>query len=411
MIRGFTLNVILGAASAATQIEGGRLDHSWNDWARRGHIRDGSSPTRANDHFIRWREDVALMKAMGLECYRFGIEWARLEPREGEFDDSAFAYYRELLSALAEAGIRPLVTLHHFTNPMWFEDKGAFSKKENLPLFLRFVGEAVSRLGDLASEYITINEPNVYSVFGYVFGDWPPGEKSLPLGLRVMKHLGICHVESYRLIHRLRSERGFSDTKVGFANHVRVFEPKNPRNPVHRIFACINKWFFQGRLWRVCGKYSDFIGVNYYTRSTVGAGLGEVAIEGGEGVRVNDLGWEIYPHGIVRCARELYELYPLPIYITENGTCDNNDSFRARYIYEHLKELQGSGLPVERYYHWCFTDNFEWLEGESARFGLVHVDYETQARTVKRSGEFYSEIIRNRGVTEGMYDKYIGTNG
>ena len=400
----FDLNIILGAASAATQIEGGDLDHSWNDWCKKGHIRDGSSVTRANDHYNFWREDIDLMKKMGLSCYRLSVEWARLEPSEGEFDFDAFAYYRLLISELISSGIQPLITLHHFTNPMWFERKGAFAVRSNLPIFLRFVEEFVNRLGDIVSEYITINEPNVYAVKGYVFGEWPPGETSVRAGLKVMNNLARCHRDTYRLIHKLRSERGFSNTKVAFANHVRVFEAQDLKSPIHRLFTYINRYGFQNRLWRKCGKYSDFIAVNYYTRSTVAGKIGEITPEN---ALKNDLGWEIYPQGIVQCAEYLYNSVKKPIYITENGTCDNNDSFRAKYIYDHLKALHESKLPVERYYHWSFTDNFEWLEGESARFGLVHVDYETQERTIKKSGEFYSEIIKNGGVTKEMLEKYL----
>jgi beta-glucosidase len=402
--KAFKVDMKLGVASAATQIEGGALDHSWMDWYKKGYIRDGASPSRANDHFNRWREDIGLMKQMGLECYRLGLEWARLEPREGHFDDEAFAYYRTLILELIAADIEPLLTLHHFTNPMWFENKGAFARAENIHVFLRFVREVVSRLGDIVSEYITINEPNVYAVNGYVFGEWPPGKKSIFLGLRVMRNMVRCHIAAYKLIHELRGGKSCTDTKVSFAHHVRVFDPKNPKNPLHKIFAYINEYNFQNRLWRGCGKFCDFIAINYYTRSTVVCKLGEVALQN---VPKNDLGWEIYPHGIVRCAKVLYKSVKKPIYITENGTCDNADAFRARYIYDHIKELCESSLPVERYYHWCFTDNFEWLEGEAPRFGLVHIDYDTQKRTIKQSGAFYSEIIENGGITEEMYDKYI----
>jgi beta-glucosidase len=151
------------------------------------------------------------------------------------------------------------------------------------------------------------------------------------------------------------------------------------------------------------GEYADFIGVNYYSRSTV-SGLSD-------GVRENcpknDLGWEIYPEGIVRCTEKLLKVLRRPVWVTENGTCDMEDAYRARYICEHLKAMTDSGLPFERYYHWCFCDNFEWLEGESARFGLVHVDYETQQRTVKNSGRFYSEASAAGGVTEEIYEKYV----
>ena len=142
--------------------------------------------------------------------------------------------------------------------------------------------------------------------------------------------------------------------------------------------------------------------MNYYSRSTV-SGLADGVAQGAE---INDLGWEIYPQGIAEVCQKLYNITPLPLYITENGTCDNTDTFRSRYLYEHLKVLSECGLPVQRYYHWCFCDNFEWLEGQSARFGLVHIDYDTQQRTVKESGRFYAEMIRDGGVSDALYDTY-----
>ena len=235
-----------------------------------------------------------------------------------------------------------------------------------------------------------------------------------------MSVMAAAHIRSYELIHRVRKDMGFDDTMVSFANHVRVFSPLNPNNPLHRFFAAFNERLFQGSLssamykgefpwplknfWGIKpGRYCDFIGINYYTRSTV-KGLGD-------GVRpdvpLNDLGWEIYPQGIVELAEKLYSLCPLPIYITENGTCDNDDSFRSRYIYDHLKALCTSGLPFERYYHWCFCDNFEWLEGEAARFGVVKVDFDTQERSIKDSGRFLSEIATAGGVDGEMYDCYV----
>lgn len=410
----------LGAASAATQIEGGSADHSWNDWAARGHIHDGSSPARANDHYHRFCEDAAIMESLGIRHYRFGVEWARIEPEAGKFSNEAIAHYREELLDLRARGIRPLLTLHHFTNPMWFERMGAFEREENIPLFLRFAEHTVRALGDLVSEYITINEPNVYATNGYFFGEWPPGVKSFSRTVRVMSVLAACHLACYGMIRRVRGEMGLDDTRIGFANHLRVFTPKNPKNVYHRACASLTERFFQGSLslemttGRIAfplrriarlpeGLYCDFHAINYYTRSTVSSMADGVRA----GAPVNDLGWEIYPQGIVACAQMMYDIHPLPIYITENGTCDNDDRFRCRYLYDHLRAITESSLPIERYYHWCFCDNFEWLEGESARFGLVHVDYETQERTVKQSGRFFSEMIRSGGVDAAMYDEFV----
>ena len=411
---------LIGAASAATQIEGGELDHSWIDWYNKGNIHDNTSPARANDHYRLWKEDAAIMKDLRLQIYRLGVEWARVEPECGVFDEHAIEHYKAEIELLRSYGIAPLVTLHHFTNPMWFENIGAFAKLDNFKYYLRFVEKMVAAFGASVSEYITINEPNVYAAFGYFFGEWPPGEKSFGTTINVMSALAAAHVQAYETIHKLRSDMGLSDTKVSFANHMRVFEPQNPRNVKHRLFAKLSERFFQGSLTKaMCtgvfpwpikniarvkkGRYCDFIALNYYTRSCV-TGLSDGVKSGAP---VNDLGWEIYPYGIVECAQKLYDVCPLPIYVTENGTCDNSDEFRSRFLYEHIKALCASGVPIERYYHWCFCDNFEWLEGESARFGIVHVDYDTQRRTVKRSGEFLRDVIVERGVTQEIYDKYV----
>jgi len=414
------VNMLLGVASAATQIEGGNYAHTWNDWYLKGRIKDGSNPARANDHLNRWKEDIDLMAYMGIRGYRLGVEWARIEPERGRYDETAVEWYRCLLAYMKGKGISPLLTLHHFTNPMWFEETDGFANPSNIPVFLGFVEYAVGRFGDLVNEYVTINEPNVFAVQGYHNGAFPPGIRSMRTALRVQSVMASCHILAYDLIHKLRRQAGHTDTRVGFAHHARVFQPKSKGNPWHSMCAKLVKLMFQSALARACllglfafpvkpyggvkpGEYADFLGLNYYTRSSVSS----LADGVGEGVAVNDLGWEIYPQGIADCARELHDLLERPIYVTENGTCDNTDAFRSRYIYEHLKALVESSLPVERYYHWSFTDNFEWCEGEKARFGLVHVDYETQRRTVKKSGRFFSAIIENRGVTEQMYREYI----
>lgn len=412
-------NLGLGVASAATQIEGGHKDNSWYEWYQKGHIKDNADPSVANMHYERYADDAQLMYEMGIRHYRLGIEWARLEPQPGVFDEKEFAHYRQELLLLKKLGIKPLLTLHHFTNPLWFERMGAFANKKCVQIYLRFVTIVVKKLGDLVCEYITINEPNVYATSGFFFGEWPPGKKSLGAALRVMGNMCECHIKAYDLIHKLRKGMGFTDTLVSYAHHMRVFAPKDPKKFLDRTGARLMLKLFQtslssayltGRsgipLRRIRGiekkLYCDFHAINYYSR-TAASGLSAGFLSG---VPVNDLGWEIYPQGIVECANELYALAKLPIYITENGTCDNTDTFRSRYVYEHIKALCESGLPVLRYYHWCFTDNFEWVEGFAARFGIVHVDYATQQRTVKRSGEFFSKMIGEGGVSQKMWDEY-----
>ncbi len=412
--------MLLGTSTAATQIEGGEVGSNWNDWYHKGRIYDNTDPATGNDHWLKWREDTDLLARMGIEVYRLGIEWARICPTEDSIDEEAIAQYRQELLLLKEKGIRPLLTIHHFTNPMWFENKGSWTKRENMQFYLKLVELTVDRFGDLVSDYITINEPNVYATNSWCFGQWPPAEKSFSKTLRVLENMAYCHIQAYRIIHEKRRAMGYTDTMVGAANHLRVFVPKNEKNPWHRFCSSVSEKLFQGYLLDAMilgrfrfplnnwgrlpsGEYSDFHGLNYYSRST----LSTI----GDGVRENcpknDLGWEIYPQGIAECAAMLYNRLPRPIWVTENGTCDNQDRFRCRYLYEHLKVIANSRLPFARYYHWCFCDNFEWSEGNSAKFGLVSVDPDTRQRTVKKSGEFYSYVISQKGVDRALYKAYV----
>lgn len=422
-------NFLLGSSTAALQIEGGDKNNNWYRWCETGHIKDKSSCIRADDHWNRLEEDIELLQKMNQKVYRMGIEWSRIEPQEGKFNDEAIEHYRKEIKMIKEKGIIPLVTLHHFTNPIWFEEKHAFESDECVVYFERYVRYVIEHIGDLVSEYITINEPNVYVTNGYFFGSWPPGQISFKLVLKVFRNMTLCHIKAFKAIHEIREQKGFRGvTMVGIAHHLRVFVPYSKKNLFDRIAAKMMDYMFQSAVLKSMaygkfvfpigiraplgrGKYYDFIGINYYTRTAVlFKGFKDDFIPNTER---NDLDWEIYPEGLSILCKRFYKKYKAPIWITENGTCDNKDKFRSKYIYSHLYEvykLINAGIPVERYYHWSFMDNFEWLEGESARFGLVHVDYETQKRTIKKSGEFYAEICSNNGITEDMIHKYLSGN-
>lgn len=415
--------VLLGVATAATQIEGGCDTTNWADWAKTpGHIADGTTPVRATGHWERWREDTELMASLGIQTYRFGVEWARLEPQPGVFSDEAFAHYRDEITLLRDKGIRPLLTLHHFNNPRWFESMGAFEHPDCVPIFLRFVERVVTELGDLVEDWCTINEPNVYATFGYLYGVFPPGAKSLPRTLRVMTNLAHAHITAYELIHALRAGK---PTRVTFAVHLRVFDPANPANPVHRALARAQEFLFQEAVTEaMCtgrfrmplrrpegireGRYYDALGINYYSRSWVSK-IGDAARPGAE---LNDLGWEIYPEGLERVARWAHDRWPAPIWVTENGTADNTERFRTQFLHDHLEIVaaaRSTGLPFERFYHWCFVDNWEWAEGEVPRFGIVALDYATQERTVKPSGRFYADVIAAGGVTAEIAARHLSS--
>ena len=417
-------NLLLGVATAATQIEGGDENNNWARFAKEGKVYDKTAPLRACDHYERWREDIDLMHDMGITVYRFGIEWSRIEYSRGEFSEAALAHYRKEIEYMLAKGIRPMLTLHHFTNPLWFEDMGGWTNKESVNIFLSFAERVIDYLGDLVSDYITINEPNVYVTNSLFYGIWPPEKKSISALVSAFSNMTAAHIKAYAMIHKKRAEMGKEreETLVGFANHLRVFAPKNPKNPLHRLSSCLTEYLFQGAITEAMmtgkcrfpvlrregvarGRYYDFIGINYYSRSTV-SGIAD-------GVREdcykNDLGWEIYPEGLIELSERLSDKYgrEYPVFVTENGTCDNTDAYRARFIYDQLRLISETDNRIERYYHWSFTDNFEWREGESARFGIVHLDYPTQKRTIKDSGKFYSDLIRHRGVTEGNYERFV----
>ena len=426
-MKGYRLpkGLMLGAATCAAQIEGGDTGHNWNDWEKKGRLHENfdTSITEACDHWNRWKEDIDIACALGLETYRFGIEWARLEPEKGKFDRAAADRYREEIQYMKERGIVPLMTLHHFTNPVWFEELGAFSDPRNAKYFLKFVGFAVNMFGDLVSDYVTINEPNVYTFMGYGGQGFPPGEMN-PLKIRrVLSVLACCHIRAYQKIHRMREAMGYSDTKVGFALHMRAFAPKDPSSAYDRKNTGLERYLFQEMAARAFltgdfrkpmvnyaklekGVYADYLGINYYTRSHVHNLLDDLTRPQDA---KSDYGWEIYPNGLEECMTELRKILEKPVWILENGICDNEDAFRSLFIYEHLGVIARTEIPVERYYHWSLIDNFEWLDGVEKRFGLVGIDFKSQTRTVKKSGHFYREIIRFGGVTEELAERYAGS--
>lgn len=446
---------LLGTATASLQIEGGDTNNSWYRWCNEGHIKDGTHCIRACDHWNRLEEDISLMQELGTRTYRLGLEWARIEPEEGRFDGEALAHYRREIELLREAGIRPLVTLHHFSNPLWMEDDGAWVNPESVPRFLRYTRRVVETLGDLVSDWVTINEPNIYLLFGYVFGEWPPGRRSLRSARKGARNMARAHAEAYHLIHQLREEADYhpkAASMVGVAHHLRVFNPARPGNPLDRfvagVFDRLSQDMFvramtEGRaVWPMSslplvrripgleglklpgtrgargpggsrGYLADFLGINYYSRDFTRASLRPGDLFGKREVPEkaprNDLGWEIYPEGLYRVIRRFWERYRLPIFVTENGTADAADSFRSSYIATHLAEIAravGDGVDVRRYYHWSLMDNFEWVEGLTPRFGLVEVDYATQERRIRESGRFYAEISRRRGADAALLDRY-----
>lgn len=412
-------DVLMGVATCAVQIEGGDRNNNWYDWAQQpGTIKDGSSPERATDHWRRWREDTDLMAQLGLQTYRMGLEWSRLEPEQGRFERDVVERYREEIRAVKAAGIVPLVTLHHFTNPSWLQRAGEWTQRSTVERFLEFTRFVVEEFGDLVTDWCTINEPNVYASQSCLWNQAPPTRTGYGAVRAVLRNFAEAHCRAYDLIHEIQPE-----AKVGFAHHMRVFEPLDRRNPMHHVLTKLSSYLFQdaiadamllGRFGKVLGqpdtveagrRYFDYLGINYYSRTAVSK------LDDGTfpGAPINDLGWEIHPDGLVQCVRELSAKYGGPVWITENGTCDNTDpeAFRCRFLADQLQAMSAANLPVERYYHWCFVDNWEWNDGDEPHFGIVAMDPDTGDRTVKPSGRLYADIIAHRGLTRAAYEEYV----
>ncbi len=402
----------LGVATSATQIEGGELQHSWTRHAEHGHIKDNSTPVRACDHWNRVKQDTGLLRELGVNSYRLGIEWARVQPERGRFDEQALARYRDEIQLLVDSGILPMVTLHHFTNPLWFEDAGGFTAKDAPDTFAAYVEAVVKAVGDLVPQWITINEPNVYLVNGYLFGIWPPAKKSMRELRKAARGLTVASQLAAEVIRSGRSAEGFRNAEIGVAHHLRVFEPLPGR--LSALTCRRVEREFQERFVDSMSEGMDFLGVNYYTRERIGfsARPGEGFIRRAEsenGART-DLGWEIYPTGLSTLLRRYAKRTSLPVIITENGAADAGDHFRARFIYDHLRELHllmEEGMQIGGYFHWTLMDNFEWLEGESARFGLYECNFETQQRRIRASGEFFQDLCAAGGVTHEMISRYL----
>ncbi len=423
-------NFLLGTATSSLQIEGGDRNNSWYRWVQTGHVKDGSSCIIADDHWNRVAEDVSLLKQLHQKTYRLSLEWSRIEPVRGQFDKEAINHYRSELQQLLDAGIKPLVTLHHFSNPLWLEDAGAWLNPDVVDLFERYTGYVVENLGDLVSDWCTINEPNAYLANGYALGGWPPSDISITKYFRGARNMIAAHIKSYRKIHEIRVSNGCNDTMVGVANHLRLFDPKHGNGHERWVAGMYDRLFQDMFVTGMCegrfltpldagyplgeGRYFDFFGINYYTRDIVNSGDGRASFLGKLEVRdnsqKNDLGWEIYPEGLYRVCKKYWDRYHIPIFITENGTADAKDAFRTQYICDHLlqvSKLIGDGIDVQRYYYWSLMDNFAWLEGLSAKFGIVAVDYTTLERTIRTSGWFYADAAKHHGVTEKMIQQYL----
>ena len=392
-----------GTASAAHQIEGGNDNSDWWEFEHEpGRIAGGDTSEVACDSYRRYREDFALLRELNQNAHRMSVEWSRIEPSEGAFDSHQLRHYRDVLGELREQGIKPMVTLHHFTSPLWFTKKGGWAASGAPAAFMRFVHRVTDELGDLIDLWCTINEPGIYGVNGWITGEFPPGRQGdLPAAYRVTSNLHRAHELAYAGI-----KKRWPDSLVGLSHHKFLFLPATGRRrdrwAAETAQAVVDRWpVAPGRLKRIVEATSDYIGIAHYWAQSVEFAPGlprEQFIRrfNVPGAPITDMGWSADPSWMRTVLNELKGLGK-PVYITENGLASNDDEWRERYLVEVLENVRGAiddGVDVRGYFHWTNMDNFEWARGYSMHFGLIAVDRTTLERTIKPSGRLYARISR-----------------
>lgn len=375
----FPKGFLWGTATSAYQVEGGIKNSDWSQVYPAG---------IACNHYNLYKEDFDLTKKLNQNSHRFSIEWSKIEPKEGFFDRAEIEHYRKILEALKFRGIKTMVTLHHFTSPLWLAKIGGFANKKAIFYFSRFAKRLFNEYQDLVDFWITLNEPLIYASNSYLLGIWPPKRKNLILFLKVIKNQINIHKKIYEIFHRLNP-----NVKVGNAEGYCFFEPFNPKSLLDKFSVKILDYFWNEYFLNKIKNYLDFIGLNYYHHNKIKFPFRNK----NENKIVSDIDWEIYPQGIYYVLKELKK-YQKPIYITENGVADAEDKLRKDFIKDHLfwvEKAISEKANVRGYFHWSLIDNFEWAKGFGPRFGLIEIDYKTLERKMRSSANFYAEICKN----------------
>jgi beta-glucosidase len=401
-----------GVATSAFQLEGSP-NSDWATW----------DPTLAKtpnitDHYNLYRQDLRLLKELGVNSYRFSIEWSRIEPQENVWAEDAIAHYQDIIDILRSYNIEPMITLHHFSNPRWFSELTPWHQTSSIDKFLRFTEMMVSRLKGVRY-WITFNEPYVILLGGYLDGCTPPGLQDVPSALRALKNIFTCHGRAYDIIHKY-----VPNAQVSLSHNMSVFAPWKKWNPFDRLLKkTANRFYnhsiidaFLTGIFVVKFPFSrpikievpikdklDFFGVNYYTRihlrfnpfKKMGVELCHVDIDGHG---LTNIGWEIHPRGIEKVLRYASRLR-VPLMITENGIATHDSEEKVKYMKRHVDMIERclrNGLDVRGYYYWTLIDNYEWLIGLDARFGLYRVDFETLKRFPTSAAAYYTYLIQSR---------------
>ena len=427
-----------GTATAAHQVEGNNTNNNWYDWEHQldennqPRIHNGDKSILAADHWNRYPDDIKLMKDLGVNHYRFSIEWSKIEPQNGDYNVESIQHYRDLCDSLIKNNITPVVTLHHFTHPTWFEKLGAFEKKENIDHFIEYSEYAFNNLKDLVPIWCTINEPSVFVSQGYFNGIFPPGKKDPVLAATVLENLLFAHTKTYK---HLKSLNGGDNAQIGLVKNIFQFDPLRRWHILDWAFSkVLNNVFTHSTLDYFKKGYStfslpgmvkkhienndavgamDFIGLNYYSRMHVKgqANLTEPFVFEKRAKDIQtDMDYALYPEGFYEALHTISTLKK-PIYVTENGVADQGNNIREifikRYLYALHKGLQ-DGLDIRGYFYWTLMDNFEWSEGYKMKFGLYEVNFETQERTLRESSNLFAKMVKKPGVDSRGYIVSIG---
>ena len=390
-----------GAATASYQVEGWNENTDWAQAAKEGKVPPAG---RLADHYQRYEEDFDIAKELGHNAHRFSIEWARIEPREGEFDPEEVEHYRAVLKALKKRKITPFVTLWHFTLPLWFAESGGFERNDAPEIFARYCEFVVKELGDLCENFATINEPNVWASHGWIYGAWPPFKRgrifhiafgksdgstrrigaaprfrNVMLYFKVEKHLVAAHKLAYEAIKRVKP-----DAQVSIVKHVRWFTSDDKL--INRLKAKVMQYLQSDRYMKRIRKHLDEIGLNYYRHTKFGDNKNYLK---------SDMDWDIYPSGVYGALMGLKK-FKLPIFISEAGIADADDDLRGDYLEVQLMAMAKAmekGVDVRGHLYWSLIDNYEWALGIEKKFGLVEIDYQTLKRTIRPSAWEYKKLI------------------
>lgn len=404
----FPQGFLWGTSTSSHQVEGDNRSNDWWEYEQQGRV-----PHRSGDacrHYELFEHDFDLAMSCGQNAHRFSIEWSRIEPIEGQWNLEALGHYRDVIHALRQRGLEPIVTLHHFTNPAWFTRRGGWVRNDSPKLFARYVEHICTALGPPVKYWLTLNEPTVQVMQGYITGEWPPCFKSAwGKAARAFRNLARAHSAAYRVLHQ-----NLPGIMVGFAHSAPVIVPCRPTRVRDRLVAAVrdavlNRAFFYlvgARRGRPSTTVNlDFIGINYYTRNIVrssGWGLGAVVGRACQQEHHRDLGplstigWEIYAEGLTT-ALQRFSQYGRLLLVTENGIATDDETVRRDFIVAHLAALGQAlenGVQVFGYLYWSLMDNFEWAHGTRARFGLAAVNSETQERLPRPCIEDFERVCR-----------------